>query len=153
MHDRIDHLLTAFETGTLSRRQLVAGLAALAAGAGGGTAVAQESTFGATGLNHIALRVTDVARSRDFYVEHLGLEVSSESLPSNCFLDCGDHFVALFRAPSAGLAHYCYSIPDYDQQDAAKRLRAAGLEPRLAGGRIYFDDPDGLEVQLAAEPR
>ena len=75
--------------------------------------------------------MTDVARSRDFYVEHLGLEVSSESLPSNCFLDCGDHFVALFRAPSAGLAHYCYSIPDYDQQDAAKRLRAAGLEPRL----------------------
>ena len=151
MENQIDHLLTSFESGNLTRRQLVAGLAALATGAGARKATAQESTFAATGLNHIALRVTDVARSRDFYVEHLGLEVTSESLPSNCFLDCGDEFVALFRGPSAGLAHYCYSIPDYDQQDAARRLREVGLAPRLQGGRIYFDDPDGLEVQLASD--
>lgn len=150
MERQVDDLLTAFESGTLSRRQLIAGLTALATGVGAGKAGAQQSTFRATGLNHIALRVTDVARSRDFYVEHLGLEVTSES-PSNCFLDCGDQFVALFRSPSAGLAHYCYSIPDYDQQDAARRLREVGLAPRLQGGRIYFDDPDGLEVQLASE--
>ena len=41
-------------------------------------------------------------------------------------------------------------MPGDDQQEAARRLRAEGIEPRLAGGRIYFPDADGLEVQLAA---
>jgi catechol 2,3-dioxygenase-like lactoylglutathione lyase family enzyme len=49
--------------------------------------------------------------------------------------------------------HYCYSIPDYDQQAAARKLRAAHLEPTLEGNRIYFRDPDGLTVQLAAQRR
>lgn len=153
MRQEIDRLVGSFESGGLTRRQLITGLTALAAARGSGAAqgAAQGSTFRATGLNHIALAVTDVERSRDFYVERLGLEVNNESLPGNCFLDCGDQFVALFRASSAGLAHYCYSIPDYDQQDAARRLREVGLTPRLQGGRIYFDDPDGLEVQLASE--
>lgn len=103
-----------------------------------------------TGLNHIALRVTDVERSRDFYVRHLGLEVANESLPSNSFLTCGDQFVALFRGRAAGLAHYCYSIDDYDQQQAATKLRGENLVPSLQANRIYFQDPDGLTVQLAS---
>ena len=36
------------------------------------------------------------------------------------------------------------------QAEAARRLRAQGIEPRLAGRRIYFADPDRIEVQLAA---
>jgi catechol 2,3-dioxygenase-like lactoylglutathione lyase family enzyme len=154
MEKEISGLVGDFEQGRISRRQLVAWLAVLAAGAGGGQASAQNrSTFESTGLNHIALRVTDVARSRDFYVEHLGLEVSSESLPGNAFLNCGDNFVALFRGGEPGLHHYCYTIEDYDQQEAAAKLRAVNLKPSLQGGRIYFPDPDGISVQLAAANR
>ena len=29
-------------------------------------------------------------------------------------------------------------------------LTAAGLAPRRRGDRVYFDDPDGIEVQVAA---
>lgn len=152
MRREIEELVAGFEQGGLTRRELVAGLVALStAGVGARGASAAGSTFSATGLNHIALAVTDVERSRDFYVEHLGLRVTSEALPGNCFLDCGDQFVALFRSREAGLAHYCYSIPDYRQQDAASRLRAVGLSPSLQRQRIYFDDPDGLTVQLASE--
>ena len=153
MHQAIDQMLSDYEEGGLTRRQLVASLAAMAAsmGASGSAEGAEESTFTATGLNHIALRVTDVERARDFYVEHLGLQVTSEYLPSNSFLDCGDEFLALFRGREAGLAHYCYSIPDYNQREAAERLRGVGLTPSLQGNRIYFTDPDGLVVQLASE--
>jgi catechol 2,3-dioxygenase-like lactoylglutathione lyase family enzyme len=154
MEKEISGLVRDFEEGRLSRRQLVAWLAALAAGAGGGQATAQEqSTFQSTGLNHIALRVSDVERSRDFYAEHLGLEVASEYLPSNAFLNCGENFVALFRGGEPGLHHYCYTIEEYDQQEAAARLRAVDLEPSLQGGRIYFPDPDGITVQLAGPNR
>jgi catechol 2,3-dioxygenase-like lactoylglutathione lyase family enzyme len=153
MHATIERMVSDYEKGGLTRRQLVAGLAAIAAG-GSASALASEaksSTFTATGLNHIALSVSDVERARDFYVEHLGLQVTSESLPSNSFLDCGNEFLALFRGRQAGLAHYCYSIPDYNQREAAERLREAGLTPDLRGNRIYFPDPDGLVVQLASE--
>lgn len=153
MQEAIEQMLSDYAKGGLTRRQLVAGLAAMAAsaGAGGSAAGAEGSTFRATGLNHIALSVTDVERTRDFYVTHLGLRVASENLPSNSFLDCGDEFLALFRSREAGLAHYCYSIPDYNQHEAAERLRGVGLTPSLQGNRIYFRDPDGLVVQLASE--
>jgi catechol 2,3-dioxygenase-like lactoylglutathione lyase family enzyme len=158
MESAISQMIDQYEQGRLTRRDLVTGLTAVLgigtlAGGTARSAVASEpeSTFRATSLNHIALRTTDVVRSRDFYVRHLGLEVANESLPQNSFLNCGPHFLALFRASEPGMDHYCYSVPDYDQQQAAKKLRAVGLEPQLAANRIYFDDPDGLTVQLASE--
>lgn len=146
-------LVEQYERGALSRRQLVAALAALA-GVGstaGLVAAATKPTFQATRLNHIALDVTDVARSRDFYVEHLGLQVTSDSAPQNCFLDCGPNFVALFRSDVAGLNHYCYSITEFATGAVAERLRAVGLEPDVQGRRVYFADPEGITVQLASE--
>ncbi len=148
----IERLLNQYEAGGLTRRQLVQGLAALGLGAASGATRAQPtpSTFGAVGLNHIALNVTDIPRAREFYVRHLGLEVTSESA-GTCFLRCGEsNFVALFRADKPGLSHYCYSIPGYTVEKAAEALRGVGIEPRIRGQRIYFDDADGLEVQLSA---
>lgn len=46
--------------------------------------------------------------------------------------------------------HYCYTIDGDRQADAAERLRAVDLEPELLSDRVYFRDPDGLRVQLAA---
>lgn len=148
----IERLVACFERGELSRRQLVAGVAALAATAAqaaAGQAAQQSATFRAVGLNHIALRVTDIPRSRDFYIRHLGMEVMSESA-SSCFLRCGEHVVALFRREPPGMDHYCYSVEDYTVTGAADKLGAQGFEPRVTGNRIYFPDPDGLIVQLAA---
>lgn len=154
MESQISNMVESYEHGLMNRRQLIVRLGALFATAS--VASSQEiqtaagtSTFKGVGLNHIALRVTDVERSRDFYVKHLGLEVSRQSLPGNCFMNVGDNFVALFRGAEAGMDHYCYSIENYDQQAAAAKLRAEGIEPRLEAGRIYFPDPDGLTVQLA----
>ncbi len=162
MEQAISQLVHEYETGNVTRRQLVSGLGALAAFLGGAgrifetqPALGEEgkaaSTFAATELNHIALRTTDVARSRDWYVKHLGLKVSREG-GNNCFLTCGNNFLALFRGEEAKMDHYCYSVKDYDVRDAERKLKAAGIEPRVRGGnRIYFEDPDGLTVQLAAE--
>ena len=154
MEREVSRLLEDYHTGRVTRRQVVARLALLGSALGAGTSASAEErpTFEAVGLNHLALRVTDVERSRDFYRKHLGLSVTSQSLPGSCFLQCGPQFVALFRGGRAEMDHYCYSVTGYDQQESARRLRAQGIEPRLAGDRIYFPDPDGLEVQLA-DPR
>ena len=146
MQDRIEKLVQTYEKGGLTRRQLVVGLTALVSGTAAPTS---PSTFKATGLNHVALAVTDLARSRDFYTNLLGMRVHREDAGS-CFLTFGNNFVALFRRNQAGMDHYCYSVEGYDAHKAAQRLGEQNLESRVRGDRIYFDDPDGLTVQLAA---
>ena len=102
MENEIARAVECYDSGRMTRRELVTHLAALAVvfGAAGGSSssAADSSTFEGLGLNHIALHVTDVPRSRDFYVKHLGLSVTSDCGQRSCFLDCGDQFVALFRA-------------------------------------------------------
>lgn len=156
MESEVSRLVQRFETGKIDRRQLVAGLGSLVALVSmGQTAQAQEpnSTFEATELNHIALRVTDVLRSREFYKQHLGMTVIRDGGERNCFMSCGkNNFVALFKGEAASMDHYCYSIKDFDVGKAEAKLKAEGVEPRVVrdAGRIYFPDPDGLTVQLAA---
>lgn len=148
MQSDLERMVRDYDAGRISRRQLLTGLAAVVAMASGAGRAVAESPFVASGLNHVALAVTDVGRSSAFYQDLLGLEVSRQSAGS-AFLTCGDQFLALFRASEAGLHHYCYGVPGYEARQTVPRLRAAGLEPRVEGDRVYFPDPDGLTVQLA----
>ena len=103
-------------------------------------------TFNAADLNHIALSVTDVQRSQKWYQKHLGLKPTERE----GFLTTGKGWLALFQGEQPGLNHYCYSIANYDPAEAVARLKAAGLTPRREEGRVYFDDPDGIECQIAS---
>lgn len=154
MNHSIESMIDAFAAGRISRRDVIAGVSGLVAAAAfgrGGAAAAQETapTFRAAGLNHIALRVTNVPRARDFYLKHLGMSVARDS-PSSCFLNFDNGFLALFRGDEPRMDHYCYSVEGYDVNGAAEKLRAEGIEPRIEDQRIYFPDADGLTVQLAA---
>jgi catechol 2,3-dioxygenase-like lactoylglutathione lyase family enzyme len=149
MHDVIATLLDRHDSGQVSRRELIQALAALAVAAP--SASAAESTFKGVGLNHIALRVTEIPRSKAFYQGLLGSPVMTESAGS-CFLKLGDEFLALFQGRTPGLDHYCFEIENFRPDEVMGRLTAQGLKPRRPSGtdRIYFRDPDGLEVQLSA---
>jgi catechol 2,3-dioxygenase-like lactoylglutathione lyase family enzyme len=97
----------------------------------------------------VAVRVTDLNRSRDFYQKLLGLPVTSQDSGS-CFLDVGPDFLTLFRGSSGELDHFCLSVEGYDVETAVKRLSENGQKPRRTANRVYFPDPDKLTVQLAA---
>ncbi len=159
----IEHLVDGLEQGKVGRREAVARLVAVvaaAAGAGpaltGGATAAETqpapgkaSTFRAQGLNHAALRVTDLDRAQAFYERHLGMRVTSRS-QWNRFLDCGGgHFLALFKSERPGMDHLAFSIEPYRADDAERRARDAGLTVRRAENRVYFDDPDGIELQVS----
>lgn len=154
--EHADEIVAQYERGELSRRQLAARLMGLGAALAAvrpasGAARADEGLFRATGLDHVALNVRDVARSRDFYVKHLGLEVIRDGGASNCFLGSkGKFYLTLFRGNTPGLNHYSYAIEDYEPGRCEAKLRAAGLKVRREGGRLYFPDPDGIEVQISA---
>jgi catechol 2,3-dioxygenase-like lactoylglutathione lyase family enzyme len=75
----------------------------------------------------------------------------SESSGS-CFLKLGDEFLTLFQNRNPGLDHYCVEIETFRPDEVMDQLKREGLQPRRPDGtdRIYFRDPDGLEVQFAA---
>jgi catechol 2,3-dioxygenase-like lactoylglutathione lyase family enzyme len=153
--DIAETLVEDFERGVLSRRQLVSRLMGLGAAL---TVMQREAeanqaeggTFQATGLDHVALNVSSVPKSRDWYIKHLGLKVIRDGGEDNCFLGGGDDFfLTLFKGEHPGLNHYCYAIKGYDVEKAEEKLKAAGLKPRREGNRIYFPDLDGITVQVA----
>src|SRR5687767_15845154 len=78
MHAVIDELVARFDQGTLSRRQLISGLTALAAAGGALPAAGQTTPFRSTRIDHISIQVTDMARSVEFYEKIFGLKVLNE---------------------------------------------------------------------------
>jgi catechol 2,3-dioxygenase-like lactoylglutathione lyase family enzyme len=153
--DIAETLVEDFERGQLSRRQLVSRLMGLGAALtmmprAAEASQGDSSTFQATGLDHVALNVSSVPRSRDFYIKHLGLKVIRDGGEDNCFMGGGDDFfLTLFKGDKPGLNHYCYAIRGYTADQAEAKLKAAGLKPRREDNRLYFPDPDGIEVQIA----
>ena len=149
MFNQISNLLGHYETGQLSRRDLLVGLTALAVAPQ--TSAQSSSALKGAEINHIAINVPDVQASRDFYRELLDLPVLDESRNSS-FLGLGEgNFLSIFRG-SPGLNHYCIGIENYEVDRVMNELRRKGLQPRRTAGtdRVYFDDPDGIEVQLSA---
>lgn len=105
--------------------------------------------FRSRAVNHVALRVTDLARSRDFYVQHFGAVVLSES-ESACFMGVGEgDFIALFPSEQPYVEHFCLTVDDYEPDQATAKLEQAGMTIRRAGDRVFLYDPDGLLVQLS----
>ena len=163
MTAELEHLVGGFERGAISRRELMAGLGALCA-AGTARASAQEPGSRApiplSGMDHIALRVSDLARSAAFYRDHLGGRIRSQS-SSSVFLDVGSHWVALFgrgavstgyEVTRPGVDHISFHSPKHRSVDERMGvLRARGLDPvsPAGSGRVYFRDPDGIILQLS----
>ena len=145
----ISEMLRDYECGRTSRRHLIRALTALPLTAS--PALAAESAFKGVGLNHIAVRVADIRRSREFYQRHLGLPLIRED-ETSCFLKLGDQFLTLFKNERPGLDHYCIAIENFRPDAVMSELNRHSLKPRRPSGtdRIYFPDPDGLEVQLSS---
>src|SRR5947209_14776999 len=78
MESIISNLLSRFEKGSLSRRDLVQGLATLAAS--GTAASAQEAiNFKAANIDHVSIQVGNLQQSIDFYQKIFGLTVVSQA--------------------------------------------------------------------------
>jgi catechol 2,3-dioxygenase-like lactoylglutathione lyase family enzyme len=150
MRQLISEMLGLFEQGAINRRQLIECLTGIAVTAQA-AAAGPESTFRGLGLNHIALRVTDVGRSRDFYRKHFGMPIIRDE-ENSCFLGLGDHFLALFRGDTPRMDHYCIAIDKFTADSVVDELKRQGLKPDRPSGssRVYFPDPDGLTVQVSA---
>ena len=154
MIDVIDSLVTAYETGSLTRRQLLQTLTLMAAPVDG----AQAPIAGATKarmLHHVNVQVADVARSEAFYRKLFGLPASRVVQgPDNHGLDLtGGGLIILQKSENPGrIDHFCIGVDDFNADRLRAAAKAAGLERVLgtASDNFFVTDPDGLRVQLSA---
>jgi catechol 2,3-dioxygenase-like lactoylglutathione lyase family enzyme len=146
MNRQLDSLISGFEDGTISRRQLLAALTAM-------TVIpltARPSGFVGRSLNHVTLSVSDVDRSRKFYESVLGVSVISTQ-ENGVNLGLGDSFLGLYRIDdNPGIHHFCVGLENFNLDEAADRLRAIGISPYIREDKpeVYFQDPDGITVQF-----
>lgn len=160
------------------------------------------SPFGFTGISHLALVCSDMARTVEFYQGLLGMPLVKtielpEGLGQHFFFDCGGgNLLAFFWFPGAptsppGVAapasrpdtgditsavasmnHVALSVPADALEACRQRLLDAGVacsevvnhddseygvaeddHPGVFVRSVYFTDPDGILLELAAATR
>ncbi len=127
------------------------------------------------GLRHLALRVTDLARSRAFYERFLAMKVVWEPDADNVYFSSGFDNLALHQIARSDLAQYqpphgqlldhfgvILQSPAHvdelfrDVQADAERYGATIAKPptqhRDGSYSFYFTDPDGNVIQALYEP-
>ncbi len=146
----IDSLVSAFESGRLTRRQLVQGLAALVASTGAGEAAVQAPAIPALSLNHVSLAVADPEASRQFFQKTFGMPVASTQ-GTGINLSLGTSFLGLYKMPNPGrVDHVCLGVDNYEVNAMAAKLEAQGIKATIRKDKpeVYFNDPDGIRFQL-----
>ena len=154
MESVIAKLLQDFEQGKMNRRQLIQSLA-LASVAAAPAAAAEGKGFKAVTINHISYQVKDYTKTRDFYVDLLGMKVSGDT-GRQCNLSFGDSFL-LPRNGREGATlprvdHIAYTIETWDKNAVEAELKRRELPVRPdTENSFHTKDPDGFDVQISGK--
>ena len=118
-------------------------------------------------IGHVVIKVSDMARSRAFYTEVLGMEVMNDTPEAGLLFLANDrrdhHELALIEvgadAPkpdgrALGLAHIAFRIETPEKlEEAYKELKERGVPISFTVNHgitdsVYFFDPDGHELEV-----
>ncbi|WP_394764531.1 VOC family protein [Phenylobacterium sp.] len=119
-----------------------------------------------TGLDHINIRTTELASTRTFFTEVLGLAVGwRPDFPfGGAWLYAGDKDVVhLVEVKSAGAAsrgssldHFAFAIDDYEATETALQEAGIAYEPLTSpnGGirQMFITDLNGVNIELNWRP-
>ena len=117
-----------------------------------------------TGILHFTISVSDLEKSRDFYVNVVGCTYWRHNA-TTMFMRAGDDYFVLSRTgyhqpPNKGtdsLIHHAFIVAADDFDAAMAHLESQGVEVLLyedsghrnfPGRHAYFHDPDGNAVEI-----
>ncbi|MDP9130481.1 MAG: VOC family protein [Candidatus Binatota bacterium] len=108
------------------------------------------------GLSHIALKVRDLKKTEDFYVENLGLKVAFRHPPSMIFLTTpgsGDllNFVKTAQRSKAnqGLEHLGFKVTKAELKTLEAKFKKISIkiDGRRGKTAFYITDPNGYQLE------
>lgn len=150
----IETMVNDFESGKLTRRQLVVSLATLAASAVAVpvslAAPAAQEGVRAISLNHVTVRVPDLHRTSQFYQEFFEMPLRQQSKTVH-ILGVGSSFFGIEQGDGpARLDHYDFGIQNFNADEVRAKLRARNLtiQDEKSQESFKFVDPDGFLVQV-----
>ena len=157
MEQIVANLVSQFEEGKLTRRQLIRNLTiAVGAGSGwspvsAGAAPAEGRVLPAIYINHVSYQVADYAKTRDFYAGLFGMKVAEDDGKTQCRLLFGDNILAVRNAATRpdkkiGVDHIAYTIANWDEEKDANLAEVARRGLKVTQNSIL--DPDGFRVQF-----
>lgn len=173
MEGAITKLLENFESGKMTRRQLIRSLSVVAAVTSSGTVVAADAmasspdpsriaadakkSFKAVAVNHISYQVNDYAKTRDFYAELFGMKILGDN-GKQCELILGDTntFIIPRNAPAGStpprVDHIAYTIENWDKDAVKAELDRRGLNPQPdTDNSFHVKDPNGFDLQISGK--
>src|SRR5437879_379267 len=118
MKSTISRLLDAYENRKMSRRELVQGLALLAAS----SATASAAGFQGNSINHLSLFVSNLQRSTDFYQRVFGCSVNKRE--GNNQLTFGKGFLVLrLGNPPGKVDHFAIGVDNFNKDSVGTDLK------------------------------
>ena len=150
MKNIIAGLLGRYENGKLSRRELIAGLAMLAAA---GTKAEAAALNGGINIEHVSVQVSDLNRSQEFYRNVLGLTLRTEPRADGSVrldLEQSGFFVLRNGRPTGTVDHVAIKVEGFDRDLVTRQLRDSGVTPvdEDGGAGFHVVDPDGFKIQF-----
>jgi catechol 2,3-dioxygenase-like lactoylglutathione lyase family enzyme len=143
----------------VSRRQALALLGA--ATAVRGADAAEQAIMQPVSLDHVNIRVSNVAKTAEFYtglfetpvLRNAALRAQPTSPPSEgFFIKFGDGYLAIsqaFAPDRPDLDHYSIGLRDYDKTRLTTKLQESGIAvPPRSSTDIWVADLDGALMQL-----
>ena len=148
MEQLVSDLVSRFERGKLSRRELIAALAMVATGG----AAPEAASLKSGSINHTSVLVSDMARSMEFYNRVFGLSLVNEDKANKIArLGAGGKVLVSLRVepPAGTIDHFAIGVEGFNKEAVTRELQAMGLTPRenIEYG-FYVNDPDGAHVQI-----
>ena len=157
MTSHIEHVLDQYDKGVISRRALIASLAALGAGS---PSSAQEPLIQPAAIDHVQLNCSSLEKSVEFYSRLFGQKSTPLAGNRGARLELGSNGMYLSLQPAAakpvGIDHYCIRVNGYRGEAAEKKMAREGvkiLEPAKGpNGLTMIADADGIRVQISPAP-
>lgn len=157
MIPEIDGLLHLYETGTLSRRELLGTLAAIVVAPGVARAapvIRGSAVFQARTINHVTIYSANVARAKEFYQTLTGLGIRDEGA-DYCELRVKNGFLGIYAVEPGkqpGFDHLCFGVDRYEPKAALAAIQRALPDAHASienDDQVYVRDPDGVRLQIA----
>lgn len=148
----ISDLVERFESGRLSRRELIGGLTLLMAASQAPAEQAPQSRgLVGNGIDHVSVLVSNLERSATFYQSLFGLSVLSEDKPHG-ILRLGRKRVSVSirkETPYGTVDHFGVSVENFNKEAVTQVLTQRGLTPQENWQYgFHVKDPDGVVVQM-----